>query len=384
MSARWKRSLLVLCALSLAACYGESSIDDAVSDGTEAEVTDNAAAPAADVPRHWTEDPELPYFREDWSVESGTHLNALQRLYFDGAVDGVSAGWNLDGEVTPADQSTCENEADSALLSADTYALEPGCVDTCLEGEDPSGCVTSCLEDAGISPECASTLGVLSLSCGHGDFISPQGSEGVDNQMAMVWTLAANLVGEAIVALLQDGINEGRMLVMLELGDVDDLVNDDNITVTLFRSTDVPIVNVAGFLLPDQTYQTDPTFPVVTFEGASIVDGHVKAGPFDLSFPIQAFNADFLVGLEDGYVEFDIDAQGRFSGHLGGVMDVHDVMENMLQTNAAQEAELIYPIVEDLADINRTKDGCSHLSAALRFEGVTGFRITESDTAEAP
>ena len=379
---------LVISAVLAAGCYGESAIDGVSQSATPDEEGSSAdglePAPGTEASGDWTEEPELPYFREDWSIESRTHLNAFQKLSFEGAVDGVAVGWDLDGQVTPADQSSCENDADSALLSADTYALEPGCVDDCLEEDEPSVCVTECLENAGVSTACASALGALSLSCGHGDFVSPAGGGGIDNQMAMVWTMTADLVGEAITALLQDGINEGRMLVMLELSDVDDLVNDDDVTVTIYRSTDVPLVNVAGFLLPDQTFRTDPSFPESVFEGAAIVDGHVKAGPFDLAFPIQAFNADFLVRLDDGYLEFDIDENGRFDGHLGGFMDVHDVMDNMLQTNAAQEAELIYPIVEDLADVNRTKDGCTHLSAAIRFEGVTGFRITESEDAEAP
>ena len=380
-------SVWLCAALTIVGCYGESAIDGLSQEeasgmmGGDA-VTEAAEQGASGEARPWSEDLERPYFSGDWSVEERTHLNALQRVFFYGEEDGVAAGWDLDAKVTPADKSVCDNDADQGLLSADTYALEPACVGTCLADDEPAACVSACLEDAGVSTACASTLGELSLSCGHGDFVSPEGNAGVDNQMAMVWAMAANLVGEAIVALLQDGINEGRMLVMLELGGVDDLVNDDDVTVTLYRSTDVPIVNVAGFLVPDQTYQTDPTFPVATFEGAQIVDGHVKAGPFDLSFPIQAFNADFLVGLQDGYVEFDIDEEGRFSGHMGGIMDVHDVMGNMLQTNAAQEAELIYPIVEDLADINRTEEGCTHLSAALRFQGVTGFRLSASESPE--
>jgi len=378
---------LVISAVLVVGCYGESAVDGVSQTATVDEgssVDGLAPEPGVEAPSDWTEEPDLPYFREDWAIESGTHLNAFQKLSFEAAVDGVTMGWDLDGQVTPADDSACANDTDSALLSADTYALEPGCVDVCLDESEPSLCVTECLETAGVSTACASALGVLSLSCGHGDFISPTGGPGIDNQMAMVWTLTADLVGEAIVALLQDGINEGRMLVMLELSGVDDLVNDDDVTLTVYRSTDIPLVNVAGFLLPDQTFLTDPSFPESVFEGAAIVDGHVKAGPFDLAFPIQAFNADFLLTLDDGYIEFDIDEQGRFNGHLGGFMDVHDVMDNMLQTNAAQEAELIYPIVEDLADVNRTKDGCTHLSAAIRFEGVTGFRITESEDAEAP
>ena len=368
---------LAIALLLGAGCYGESALDDpSESEGSALEAT--PANTLAEPEEAWTEDPERAYFSEDWSVEPRTHLNAFQKLFFYGQEEGVAVGWDLDGKVTPSDQSACQNEEDAALLSADTYALEPACVELCLEESEAAACVTSCLEDAGISTACAEPLGELSMSCGHGDFVDPEGASGVDNQMAMAWGLVADLVGEAIEALLQDGINEGRMLVMMELGGVDDLVNDDDVSITIYRSTDVPIVNVAGYLVPDQTYRTDPTFPLVHFEGASIVDGHVKAGPIDLAFPIQAFNADFLVHLEGGYVEFDIDEQGRFKGHLGGAMDVHHVMQNMLQTNASQEAELIYPIVEDLADLNRGPDGCTHLSSGLRFEGVTGFRVIES------
>ena len=376
----------ILALWASAGCYGESSVDDISEPVTEgaSTLTEGGQAASSQEPqdtkeRHWSDDPELAYFAEDWELEPATHVNALHRVYFYGEEEGVAAGWNLDGEVTASTDEVCDGDSDSALLQDGQYAREEACVDGCLESEGLESCVAECMEGEGFSAGCAARLGALAASCGHGDFMSPWGDDGVDNQMAMVWAMAEELVGEAVVALLQDGINEGRMLVMLELGGVDDLVNDDEVTVSLYRSTDVPIVNVAGYLVPDQTFVPDPEFPDIRFDNASIVDGHVKAGPFNLAFPIRAFNADFLVSLDEGYVEFDINAEGRFSGHMGGIMDVHDIMGLMLQTNAAQEAALLYPIVEDLADINRTEEGCTHLSAALRFEGVTAFRVTERE-----
>ena len=286
--------------------------------------TTAAEAPVTD----WSDEEDLGFLDEGRTVDQTTHVNAVRQFFLLADEDGVAPGFNLDGIISP--------DGDVA-------------------------------------------------SCGHGDFTDPNGDGGVDNQFAAVWSAAEPLIGEAVVALLLDGVNEGRMLVLMELSGVDSLIDDDDVTLTVLRSQDQPIVSMAGYLVPDQTFSLDPEFPLYVHERATITDGRLFAGPFDFAMPIMAFNADFVLPMRNGYVDAIIHEDGHMEGIFGGELDVEDTIEKFLNTNASQEAMLIAPIVRDLADLNKNSDGvCSHMSGALRFEGTNAFIVTETGAPEAP
>jgi hypothetical protein len=66
-----------------------------------------------------------------------------------------------------------------------------------------------------------------SLSCGKDDFVDPDGVPGIDNQLAPLVPEVEKLVGNAVDGLVQGAINDGQLVILMEMENVDDLTNDE-------------------------------------------------------------------------------------------------------------------------------------------------------------
>src|SRR5690606_23556012 len=95
---------------------------------------------------------------------------------------------------------------------------------------------------------------------GPNDFNSPEGEPGIDNQMYRVLGCVGNYRGPdgSYRHFIQDYMrkfNYNRFLV--ELTGVDDLQNDDDITVTIYRGKDALMVDSLGGYLAGSTQRVD-------------------------------------------------------------------------------------------------------------------------------
>ena len=216
--------------------------------------------------------------------------------------------------------------------------------------------------------------------CLHGDFMSPDGREGVDNQFADLWGVVEPLIGEATEALIQGAVNEGRIVMVLELEGVQNLQNDDDVTLHIYRGRIEPDVGNQGLISPDQTVYFDKDFPYFIAENISIVDGAVEASDLIITLPVDILDAYFTVVFENASIRFSIDESGAFSGIFGGIVDLVEIFDELLQTNASQEAELVQPIFMNYADLGKGPDGCTKASAAFEFEGTTAFSVRYPDS----
>ena len=316
------RVLLVGCVALLGWGCGSSGGEDS---GELAAAADAAVAAAADAgpstpERFWREEPsERDYFDDQGFMSEGSLVNVVSRLVLQGVDDeGVALGFDLDGVTSEA-------------------------------GNDES--------------------------CGHADLTNPAGEPGVDNQFAAVWNIIEPLVGTAVRELLGEAINEGRFLLVMELDGVDDLQNDDDVTLRLVRGQLTPKVGAAGYLLPNQTYSVDQDFPSSEVTGVAIVDGRVTAGPLQVTVPIEIFDANFPLRIQDGIVSLTIREDGSFEGVLGGTIDVQAAIQELLNTGAAAEAELVRPFFEDNADMGFDGETCQLLSIAVGFDTAPGFLV---------
>ncbi|MCB9663975.1 MAG: hypothetical protein H6732_07665 [Alphaproteobacteria bacterium] len=220
-------------------------------------------------------------------------------------------------------------------------------------------------------------------SCGHGDLIDPDGVPGIDNQLAAIWTLAAPLIGEQVEELLQGAINEGRMLMVVELVGVDDLRNDDDLSLRLFRGAADPELGTLGLIAPDQTYAVDPSTPEVVLDGLSLRDGFLEAGPVAFDLPIDILEARFDMPVSDGRIRLRLDEQGAMHGLIGGIVDVRTMLDELLATDAAAETELVAPIFENNADMRQVDGTCTGFSVAFGFDGTPGFVVRYPEDAAA-
>ena len=259
------------------------------------------------------------YFEGGGELAEQSVTGVLQRLIFSGEIEpGVAYGFNLDGE------NTQEN---------------------------------------------------TEFSCGHSDQISPAGVVGIDNNFARVWAFAESLIGEQVEALLQEAINEGRFLLLIELSGVENLEADGSVTVTLSRGVLDPMVSSSGFLLPSQTYRVDDEFPSSVVKGATLKDGILRAGPLTFSIPIEIFDANFTLEFENGQLEVELLDDGSMLGVMGGSVDITKTLAELYDTGASAEAQLVTPLFESYADMDFAGGVCTGMSAAFQFEATTAFLL---------
>ena len=216
-------------------------------------------------------------------------------------------------------------------------------------------------------------------SCGVVDQISPDGDEGIDNQLGILWKTLEPLVGEAVEALLYNAVNDGRLLMMIELSEVDDLQNDDSIGLAFFRGKAKPIIGAQGRIVPDQTFKVDTNFPSSFFNDIQIQNGQVEAGPVEFAIPIEIFDANFEFRVREGRVRFKIKEDGSFEGLMGGRVVLKEVLDQLLESNAAQEARLVQPIFENNADLGYKDGRCTEISVAFGFTGIQAFVLRKQE-----
>jgi hypothetical protein len=258
---------------------------------------------------------------------------------------------------------------DGGYLLSDSHAVVIR--DIRFFGEDDDGALEGFDLDNTVS-EAGNTQ-----TCGHPDSTDAAGQTGIDNQLGVIWNyLIGPLVGEATHALINGAINEGRLLMAVELEGVDDLKNDDDVSLTFFRATGDPYVGTFGYLAPSQTYMVDQEFPSTTIHNLQIVDGVLTAGPVEFQVPVDVLDEFFIVTVSAGKVRLTIHEDGSATGLLGGIIDVLTLLEEGYQTNAADEFRLVTPLFLDNTDMMpNDESGCDGMSAAFQFSATTGFIV---------
>lgn len=262
-----------------------------------------------------------PYFEGEQYILPNSHVNILRRLVFASPIEpGVTIGFDLDGrESGPGDEA----------------------------------------------------------SCGHGDQTDPEGRAGIDNQFSVLWGAIQPIVGVQVEELLQGAINEGLVLVMMEITDFESLDVDGDATFNLYRGSLDPQVGTQGLIAPDQTFYYDYAAPISTAT-ATITDGELLAGPVELGIPLTILDLDIILPLRDGFVRIQLQEDGTFDGIIGGTINIGSVAESLLETGAAEETRAVLPFFEANADMNLVDGDCLDMSAAFEFEGTTAFVVRDA------
>ena len=311
----------LLCA---ALCFSGCSNDaqSAADSGADVSIADtaDAGADASGDALPDLEDDGAPYFEGEQYILSNSHVNVVRQLLFSAQVEpGVALGFDLDGRNSG-----------------------PG-------------------DDA---------------SCGHGDLTDPEGRDGIDNQFAVLWGAIQPIVGVQVEELMQGAINEGLVLVMMEITEFDNLENGEA-TFSLYRGSLDPQVGTMGLIAPDQTFYYDYSAPISTAQ-ATIENGELFAGPVELGIPLTILDLDIILPLRDGFVRIQIHEDGTFTGIIGGTINIASVAESLLETGAAEETRAVLPFFEANADMNLVDGDCLDMSAGFEFEGTTAFVVRDA------
>tara|TARA_R110000868_G_scaffold325827_1_gene586690 strand:+ start:1023 stop:2180 length:1158 start_codon:yes stop_codon:yes gene_type:complete len=162
------------------------------------------------------------------------------------------------------------------------------------------------------------------------DFVSPEGDEGIDNQLYRAIGCIANFRGPDGTAYhfennYMQRYNYNRLLI--ELTGVDNLVNDDDVTVTTYRGLDGLLTDATGKdFIPGGTQRVDMRWGkefIQEFKG-KIVDGVLTTEAKDLQIPWSVtFDTNTIMYLKDVRFDLKLTPDGG-EGLIGAYADIHD------------------------------------------------------------
>ncbi|MBM3512558.1 MAG: hypothetical protein FJX59_02450 [Alphaproteobacteria bacterium] len=166
-------------------------------------------------------------------------------------------------------------------------------------------------------------------SCAHENFTHPDGTTGIDNQM---YRLVGCTYGwRKDVGTVDMNANEmrntsGLGLILIDVSEVDNPRNDDDVTVTFYRSVDQWVQDSKGAPLPFQTFNIDvvdgkPRYGD-SIKGA-IKDGVLTTKNGDVRLPWYGNYVFMHPVIRDLTLRLDIDPSGeRATGMVAGYYDV--------------------------------------------------------------
>jgi hypothetical protein len=162
------------------------------------------------------------------------------------------------------------------------------------------------------------------------DFVSPEGDEGIDNQLYRAIGCIANHRGpDGTIYHFENQYMKvfRNNRTMIELTGVDDLINDDDVTVTTYRGLDGLFADATGKdFVPGGTQRVDARWGkefIQTFKGR-IVDGTLTTEAADLAFPWGGpFETSSIHYMRDVRFNLRLTPDGA-EGLMGGYVDVQD------------------------------------------------------------
>ena len=229
--------------------------------------------------------------------------------------------------------------------------------------------------------------GDTSTHCSHAEFIGAAGERGIDNQTAR---LTACIRGYH--QLNQDNANRvanfhiqsGATVTLLRVTGVDNLDNDPDVRVDIYRSADRLVSDGNGDALPDGTVSADPNSPRFhTTTHGKIVNGELITEPNDTNIPVinvaEAVQPDLIRGAR---FRIKLNADGYDEGMLAGYHDVATYWEGWKRQDPASfSCSAMYKALHELADGYKdpATGQCTAISTAIHIKAVRTFIVPPGD-----
>lgn len=295
----------------------------------------------------------------DWTVREGRLRRWLPVLLVSACAPEVPP--DGDGD---ADLRTCAGGDDFAVLV--TELTVGRAVDGVSDGFDLDGE--------------ASSAGGLS-GCGVADLVAPDGTPGIDNAFANLIPVLESTEALALEPLVQTAINAGGMMVLFRWSGVDDPLDDDCVTVESLGGTGPVFLGPEERLLPQQTVDVDPAIPVSVDGSGTLTDGVLEAGPLEVVVSVEVLRAKMDMPLRDARLRLTPDGEGGYEGIVAGGIAIDAIMAiaDIPEVDDVVGA-LIGPLLAPLADLDPDGTGtCTHLSMTGRIKAVPVFLFDEAE-----
>lgn len=215
------------------------------------------------------------------------------------------------------------------------------------------------------------------VSCGKMDFVGPDGTIGVDNQLAKLVPDVEAIVGNAVDGLLQGSVNDGQLVILMELGGVDDFVNDECVEVSLqVGEKHPPSLGTDGEIEAYQTFNPDVAAELSHTSDGRITDGVLETGPFPVAIPLAIFDVAFTVNVQNARIRLTIDEDGKMVGFMGGGVIPDEIIEGVKDgAGLADIIPLIRLALESSTDLELSDETgkCQQLSSTLAISAAPAF-----------
>lgn len=219
--------------------------------------------------------------------------------------------------------------------------------------------------------------GTTATVCDKSDFTAPDGTPGVDNQFATLVPIIEFSGLAAFEGLLQSSIDNGGILLMIDVADVQDWQNDPSVTVKLRAGRGLPLLGTDGLLLAGQTFWLSDRSPELLLPNARIENGILLTGSFDGELPISVFEFDYVLDMRNARFRAKVVSDARLEeGLLGGGITLTSI-EKVAQTAAIDQPDLyetITTLVAGVGDLVPGPDGvCTQISAVLKITAIPAY-----------
>jgi hypothetical protein len=213
--------------------------------------------------------------------------------------------------------------------------------------------------------------------CGIADLVGPDGAPGIDNALASVIPVLELTEAGVLEPLIQDSINNGALLLMASLAELDDPNDDACVDVSVFKGAGAPMLGNDGVILPNQTIRVDPS-SLLGNEASDVqlADGALIAGPMPrVALPLQVLDLNDTLEVFNARLGLTAQEDGTWRGYLSGGLEVEMLIETAsLQNVDPAVVELVGPVLRRLADLAPDEAGvCQQLSAVFEVEMVPAF-----------
>ncbi len=167
------------------------------------------------------------------------------------------------------------------------------------------------------------------------DFTSPDGEKGIDNQMYRVVGCTMNYRGpdgsaRHFIQEYMQKFNYNRWLI--EVKDVDDLTNDSEVTINIYRGLDDLTVDAAGNFTSGGTQRIDEKWGrefMYSTTGA-IVNSVLISKPINITFPESQSRGFPFNSVRDWRIKISVTPEGA-EGVMAGYLDVDRWHHNLWQ-----------------------------------------------------
>lgn len=214
--------------------------------------------------------------------------------------------------------------------------------------------------------------------CGVADAETPEGEQGIDNSFGTLIPILELTEGAAIEVYIQDLINKGEVLIMLEMEDVDDTHNDTCVNFNLLRGLGDPTVGTDKIIEAGQTFDRNFDLPMSRTEGQAITEGTLLASPLEFSLPFNIFDVALEFNLHNSTLRFDQGIDGHHTGYIAGGLYIDEVIDFVSGRDDIDIGDLITELVETRADLWPDETGqCKGISVVFEFKAKPAFFYAE-------